>query len=113
MKKIKISKETKAQLHLIFKFFLIMISLIGIIYSSFLFWNGHHSIDLGWNFKSVECHFNTTVTDLATDGNYYTPNQMIIHGVKTQIKGFFLGLFSAFVFGFSIVQLLIGTQNKK
>lgn len=109
---LKHKKETKLLLFLI-PFFLILISIAGIIYASFLFWNGFHSFDLGHNYRYIECRFNTTVVDLASDGNTYTPNNMVIKGIRSQVKGFYLGLFSAFVFGFSLIQLIISRRNKK
>jgi hypothetical protein len=87
--------------------FNLMMSALFLIYGASLFWIGVHNLDIGWNMRWLECHYNTTLVDVGLNMHTGEPvvstaSDGIIGGSHQQIWGILTMLAGMFVFGMSL-----------
>jgi len=67
---------------------------------------GFHNIDLGWNLRYISAISPLNLKDKASDGNIYSPEELVHTGYKQQAGTLVPIIISSFVLGFCLRQIL-------
>ena len=104
MKK-KMKKKFKKNLRKIVVETLLVFSFYAIIFSTALFFIGFHNLDIGQNIRYINSEYNLTLTDSGLSGDIVTGDIAYKIGVAQMFTGFFLAIWSSFIFGLCLSKL--------
>ncbi len=76
-----------------------LLSIVLMLFGSFVYMNGVHSQDLAQNLKYIETEFDIELYDMATDYALYTFDEIYIMGINQQKVGLFFLIPSIFLIG--------------
>ena len=110
---IRMKTKIRKQINFILNVTLLISSIFALILSVYLFMAGFHNADSGQNMRYFECVFNTTILDLGSDNEYYSPDEIYLIGEEQRKRGFFMGLLSSFLLGYFIHLMINEAENKK
>jgi len=102
----RMKKEKKKKTEKILLIFAAGFGVLSLIFVCYFYMTGEHNSDIGHNILYLECEFDANILDLASDGNYYTGEELYILGGNQRRISFFLGLLSAFLFGATFYALM-------
>ena len=105
-------EKQKEKIELVLEIGFLITSVFALIFSTYLFMAGFHNADSGQNMRYLECKFNVTFMDLATDGNWYSAEESYIMGENQREVAFLIGLVSAFMFGY-FLQIFINKMEER
>ena len=61
---------------------LILVSVMGLVFSMFVFMSGWHNIDLAYNMVTMQELYNKTYTDVVSQGAEMTADQLYLIGTE-------------------------------
>ncbi len=85
--------------------------IVGLVFSIDSFKIGEHNSDLGQNIRYLNCKYNLSLMDIASDFEYYSGEELYIKGNNNIRINYYLSMAIAFMIGLFISDLISSSKK--